>query len=208
MLSELAPTPACRPILRTTSPGLGREHGSGLPRPDWGSGPQPGGVELEIRTASEPLRVRRSPLACLVHQLLRHLAAHEPRVLLRFDDTRPGPESTQTDTARASGVFSRDCAEPGPTTMCPPSSSVGGGARDLVESGRPPAGWGGAGGVCQVRLPSRVGGAPLDVDSSLRMAEVCVLSHQALHPPRAAAAAHPTELQEEYPVSNRRLHGD
>ena len=72
----------------------------------------------------------------------------------------------------------------------------------MVESGRSPAGWG-AEGVCQVRLPSRAGGTSLDVDSSLRMAEVRVLSNHALHPPRAAAAEHPTKLQEEGLVRHR-----
>ena len=57
--------------------------------------------------------------------------------------------------------------------------------------------------MCQVRLPSRAGGTSLDVDSSLRMAEVRVLSNHALHPPRAAAAEHPTKLQEEGLVRHR-----
>ena len=35
------------------------------------------------------------------------------------------------------------------------------------------------------------------------MAEVRVLSNHALHPPRAAAAEHPTKLQDEDPVRHR-----
>ena len=144
------------PAMPTHSPNhLGREHRSGLPRPDdWGSGLQPGG-ELKVKPASEPLRVRNFPGVRRLDNGSGHMDAHQLRILLRLDDTRPGPESNQI--------------EPGPTTTCPPNSSV----VHLITSGRPPIGRRGRAGegVCQVRLPSRVGGAPLDVDSSLRMAK-------------------------------------
>ena len=121
----------------------------------------------------------------------------------------PGPSQLRLTPPRASGVFSRDVAQSPARRRCAlPAPRLEAAPEIWWNRADPRPVGGGAGGVCQVRLPSRVGGAPLDVDSSLRMAEVCVLSHQALHPPRAAAAAHPTKLQEEYPVSNRLVHAD